>query len=163
MRDHIGYLHSMIVTMMHDVGIRVTRWWLHNVDFILLLVLPLIDRNTMTNDHEDTQLLEIDIEADHQELITVDESETVVADEQKKKDGAAAPATREREAGKSILPFSRVQRIIKVDKKHVDVGSSDGCTGRDCPDIASYGGVHQKVGRGESEGRREREAVDSAA
>ena len=101
---------------MHDVGIRVTRWWLHNVEFILLLVLPLIDRNTMTNDHEDTQLLEIDIEADHQELITVDESETVVADEQKKKDGAAAHATREREAGKSILPFSRVQRIIKVDK-----------------------------------------------
>ncbi|KIM51358.1 hypothetical protein SCLCIDRAFT_12145 [Scleroderma citrinum Foug A] len=46
----------------------------------------------------------------------VNKSETVVADEQKKKDGATAPATREREEGKSILPFSRVQRIIKVDK-----------------------------------------------
>ncbi|KAL4064861.1 hypothetical protein V8B97DRAFT_1199324 [Scleroderma yunnanense] len=70
----------------------------------------------MTDDHEDTQSLEIDIEADHQESITINESQTLVAVEQKKKDGAAAPATREREAGKSILPFSRVQKIIKVDK-----------------------------------------------
>ena len=40
----------------------------------------------------------------------------MVADKQKKKDGATVLATREREASKSILPFSRVQRIIKVDK-----------------------------------------------
>lgn len=119
----------------------------------------------MADDHEDTQPLEIDIETEQPESIVVDESETLVANKQKKKDGAAASATREREAGKSILPFSRVQKIIKVDKvringhrfgetqQRVGVGSSNGCTRRDYPDLTRYGGVHQKADRSKSKGR----------
>ncbi|KAL4080623.1 hypothetical protein J3A83DRAFT_4366994 [Scleroderma citrinum] len=45
----------------------------------------------------------------------VDKSKTLVAVEQKK-DGTAAPVTCKQEASKSILPFSKVQKIIKVDK-----------------------------------------------
>ncbi|KAG6333788.1 hypothetical protein ID866_5299 [Astraeus odoratus] len=71
---------------------------------------------------EDTQLLEIDV-VGAGEPVTVEESDTLVADDlapgAAKKLGvgnSVAPVVRDRETGKSVLPFSRVQKIIKADK-----------------------------------------------
>lgn len=83
----------------------------------------------MQEDDEDTQPLEIDIEAvshsvlgEESEMSAIaealdDANETKAA---RTSAGRGAASTtirdREREPGKSILPFSRVQKIIKADK-----------------------------------------------
>jgi hypothetical protein len=61
------------------------------------------------------------------------------------------PAHRERELGKSLLPFSRVQKIIKADKVRFKrtiingytvssstLGTSNNCTRRDVLDLACH-------------------------
>lgn len=79
----------------------------------------------------------------------------------------------EREPGKSILPFSRVQKIIKADKVAVNVilprwriascsisGTSNSRARRDFLDLTCHRGVHQKTFRGMPEARGAGEAND---
>jgi hypothetical protein len=82
----------------------------------------------------------------------------------KKRGKKEGPVLREREPGKSVLPFSRVQRIIKADKAclchhnlfatqtsnwetwyYLPSGPSDSCQRRDIFDIARDRRIHQEA------------------